>query len=271
MAESTFDDLPDELQTRVARMLLRDDPLDAARLLSSSRALRQLAHGDGVAAGELRAARALATQLRLIELRVIAGLEKWCNVPVLRRLLPHLDAPPNLAWAPPEPVTSLDFNDYRWRVADGEARCRAVLGAVARVLRVSSSLVKLDLFNKKIGDVGAKALAAGVATGSSLNDLQLEYCGIGNEGAKALATSVAASASLVTLYLSNNQIGDEGAEAFAEAIRARSSLRLRHLNLVGNNISDAAKESLRDAVQGHISVRFELRFDPPMVGWEFYH
>jgi len=39
---ATFDALPDELLIRVVRMLLRDDPQAAARLLGSSRALRQL-------------------------------------------------------------------------------------------------------------------------------------------------------------------------------------------------------------------------------------
>ena len=291
MAESAFDALPDELQTRVARMLLRDEPLDAARLLSSSRALRQLARGDGVEAAELRAARALATELRLSELRVLAGRPEVGDlpvmVPVLQRLLPSLDAPPGSAWAPPEPVIELILRDALWRVADGDARGRAI----ARVLRVSSSLTTLDLTRSSIGHEGAKALAAGVAASRSLAALYLSGNQIGDEGAKALAAAVAASRSLAILFLSNNEIGDEGAKplaagvaassslaelglshnkigdegakAIAEALLARGSminLRLNlNLYLNYNNIGYAAQQSLRDAVRGHQGFNLRLR------------
>ena len=281
MAESAFDALPDELQTRVARMLLRDEPLDAARLLSSSRALRQLARGDGVEAAELRAARALATELRLSELRVLAGRPEEGDlpvmVPVLQRLLPRLDAPPGSAWAPPKPVIQLVLRQPRWRVADGDARGRAI----ARVLRVGGSLTMLDLSRSSIGHEGAKALAAGVAASRSLANLNLTNNEIGDEGAKALAAGVAASGSLVTLllgynqigddgakalaaavapashslaihlYLGHNKVGDEGAKAIVEALLSSGSMIKLNLYLMYNNIGYAAQQSLRDAVWGH--------------------
>ena len=65
-----------------------------------------------------------------------------------------------------------------WRVADGEARGRAV----ARFLHVSGSLTNLNLHYNEFGDEGAKALAAGLAVNGSLTSLNLEYNDIGNKG-----------------------------------------------------------------------------------------
>ena len=239
----SFDELPDELQMRVARMLLRDDPLDVGRLVSSSRALGQLAHGDNVEAAELRAARTLTTQQRLSELRVLAGREEQSDVPVLQRLLPGLDAPPELAWAPPEPVTRLVFG-YRteWRVADGKERSRAV----ARVLRVSGSLAHLWLSKIKIGDEGAKVLAEAIRASGSLAELYLGGNGLSDEGIKALVAGVAASSSLTKLDLQDSAIGDVGAKAIAEAIGASSSLA--ELKLDGNSIGDEGAKALAAGV-----------------------
>ena len=91
-----------------------------------------------------------------------AGLESEGGVPALvrsiSRQLSFVERPP------PAPVTELDLRSSRWRVAEGEARGRAV----ARFVRVSGSLVKLNLIRCRIGDEGAKALAAGVAASGSL-------------------------------------------------------------------------------------------------------
>ena len=164
---AAFDKLPDELLMRVVRTLLRDDPQALCRLTGSSKALRRLVRGDSAEAKELRAARALLTQQRLFELRVAAGLESEGGVPALvrsiSRQLSFVERPA------PAPVTGLDLSSSRWRVAEGEARGRAV----ARFVRVSGSLVKLDLRNCGIGDEGAKALAAGVAASGSLVGLYL--------------------------------------------------------------------------------------------------
>ena len=135
---TTFSELPDELQVRIGRAVLREDPLDVGRLECASQALRQLMRAHP----ELRAARALATQQRLSELRVLAGLVAKGGVPVLQTLLPGIDSTPEMAWAPPEPVTALNFTRLtfrtfglpRWGVADGEARV-AMTPASARDLQ----------------------------------------------------------------------------------------------------------------------------------------
>ena len=239
---AAFADLPDELRMLVARMLLRDDPLDVGRLVSSSQALRQMTIGDSVVVAELRAARTLATQQRLSELRVVAGLEGEGDMPVLQWLLPALDAPPELQWAPPEPTTRLSISSDQWRLADNKARGRAM----ARLLRVSGSLTGLYLGGNGLGAEGAKALAAGVAASSFVASLILNHNNVGCEGAKALAAGVAASGSMAILNLNSNNIGDEGAEALAAVVAASGSLAI--INLGCNRIGDNGAKALATGV-----------------------
>jgi len=292
-AVATFDALPDELLLRMARMLLRDDPQAAARLLGASRVLRQLAIGESAEAAELRAARALTTHQRLTELRVPAGREEEGDVPVLQQLLPPLDTVPEVAWQPPEPVTLVSLHDFTsWRVTDGEALRRAaarvlrVSGSIARLslgskwvsgptpppplryvccigdegakalaagVAASRSLVTLDLCHNRIGDEGAKALVAGVAASGSLAELDLSYNQIGDEGAKAIAEALLSNGSLVTLSLAINDIGDEGAKAIAEALLSRGSWA-EHLNLSGNLISSAGANAISEALLSNCSL-----------------
>ena len=72
---------------------------------------------------------------------------------------------------------------------------------------------------------------------------------IGDVGAKAMAEVLKSSGSLVTLDLQQNRIGDVGAKAIAEALKSSGSMVTLGLNS-NSNISAAAKQSLRDAVQG---------------------
>ena len=66
----------------------------------------------------------------------------------------------------------------------------------------------------------------------------------------AIAKAISASGSLAHLGLSANNIGDEGAAAIAAAVAASGST-LTRLELGGKNtIGNAAKQLLRDAVQG---------------------
>ena len=72
-------------------------------------------------------------------------------------------------------------------------------------------------------------------------------------GRSLLAAAVAASGSLARLWLAGNNIGDEGAKALSASVAVSGSMAA--LFLFGNNMNigdapDAAKQSLRDAVQG---------------------
>jgi len=97
--------------------------------------------------------------------------------------------------------------------------------AIAEALRVfKGSLGTLVLSWNNIGDEGAKAIADGlrVFTGSLNNlDLRCNY-NIGDEGAKAIAGALAVfTGSLNTLDLRNNNIRDAGKEAIREAVESR--------------------------------------------------
>ena len=207
-------ELPPELLGLVARALLCDDPQADAQvvchLAASSKALR-LVRSSAAVVAELQAARKMLTLQRQHELKVAAG---------------RLGADAALPFDPseykqvaqqlPAPETRLDLGGSRWRVAAEDPG-----RVVARLLRVSGSL----------------------------HTLELTACRIGDEGAKALAEAVGSSGSLVTLGLWSNQIGDEGAKALAAGVAASGSMVKLGLRF-NSNISDAAKQSLRDAVQG---------------------
>ena len=82
----SFSELPDELLVRMARMLVREDPIDVGRFGSSSRALLQLTHGHA----ELRAARALVTLQRKGRKSWKKGWRRGCchrDYPERRRLI----------------------------------------------------------------------------------------------------------------------------------------------------------------------------------------
>ena len=143
--------LPDELLGLVATAL--DDPQadaqNACRLAASSKALQQRVCGNATVVAQLQAARAMLTAQRLHELKVAAKK--------LGEDAPFPFEPSNykqLAQQLPAPVTQLDLGNSSWRVADGEARGRAV----ARLLRVSGSLATLDLDYNNIGDAAKQSL-----------------------------------------------------------------------------------------------------------------
>ncbi|KAJ1455746.1 hypothetical protein M885DRAFT_198911 [Pelagophyceae sp. CCMP2097] len=130
--------------------------------------------------------------------------------------------------------------------------CDGGCGAVAAALEPSDdnflvSLQSLSLRRCGVGDVGAVALGAALATRGGhprLTALNLGGNSIGDAGALALAGAVAARHTKIqTLILSNNKIGIRGAEALAlglagslgDAFRATpTALPLRVLALGGN-------------------------------------
>ena len=289
--------LPDELLGLVATAFNdpQADTQNVCCLTAASKALQYRVCGNATVAAELQAARAMLTAQRLHALKV-AAMKLGEDAPFPFEPSKYKQ----LAQQLPTPVTQLDLCSSSWRVADDEARGRAV----ARLLRVSGSLVKLRLSGNNIGYEGAKALAAGVAACGSLEELWMSTNKIGDEGAQAIAEAIGASGSLTMLDLSINLIGDEGAKALADALRASGSLAqlylhdnkfgdegvkalaagvaasgsLARLLLAGNNIGDegamalaagvaasgsmsflalgcnnigtAAKQSLRDVIQG---------------------
>ena len=80
---------------------------------------------------------------------------------------------------------------------------------------------------------------------------------LGDAGVEALAAALkeGAGAKLQVLILSDNGITAKGAQALAGCLAACGSLR--ELNLMDNELDDAAKQTLREAVAGREG--FELR------------
>eukprot|EP00555_Chaetoceros_dichaeta_P005557 CAMPEP_0198255432 /NCGR_PEP_ID=MMETSP1447-20131203/5553_1 /TAXON_ID=420782 /ORGANISM="Chaetoceros dichaeta, Strain CCMP1751" /LENGTH=70 /DNA_ID=CAMNT_0043941797 /DNA_START=105 /DNA_END=313 /DNA_ORIENTATION=+ len=57
----------------------------------------------------------------------------------------------------------------------------------AAVTKALEGKTEINLFNKNIGDEGAKALATALETNDTITNIDLQYNNIGAEGAKALA------------------------------------------------------------------------------------
>lgn len=284
LVNAVFEELPTELLLRIIRYLLRDDPLVACRLVSTSRALRQLVREGSAVMTELQASRALLAQQRLFELRVAAGLEAKGGVPPV--LVRSVSRQPS---EPPAPVTKLKLSNCRtWRENSGEAKCRAV----ARFLRVSTALTELDLssnqfgpegacvfsdalsalsvstaltvlrfgFNK-IGDKGACAIAEALKFNTTLKDLRLGANEFGEKGASALADLLRVNTTLTTLNISNSSRGDfdlevytgqdfirdKGASALADALRVNTTLSV--LALAEHSIGDQGAHDIADALK----------------------
>ncbi|MEU8837272.1 hypothetical protein [Streptomyces sp900116325] len=127
---------------------------------------------------------------------------------------------------------------------------------------------ELDLSYFRIGDPGAKALAAAASAGR-IETLDLRYCGIGDDGAAALATcgnfgivrrlhfqynrltgegmrALARLERIEELDLRYNQIGADGAQALIEAPFVSS---LKRLLLHRQDVSDIGVQKLASASQ----------------------
>ena len=80
--------------------------------------------------------------------------------------------------------------------------------------------------------------------------LWLDANQLGDAGAKAIAAMLRTNRSLTYLSLSSNKIGDAGAKATAAILRTNRSLTYLALGGSRNNIGDAGKKALLDAVKG---------------------
>jgi len=110
--------------------------------------------------------------------------------------------------------------------------------------KAGSQVKKLDLWRNKIGDRGAKALAAALPK-SFVEELNLRHNDIGDEGAEALAAGLPGS-QVKKLDLYQNKIGDRGAKALAATIPKSS---VEELSLGENDIviGGEGAEALRHA------------------------
>jgi len=133
------------------------------------------------------------------------------------------------------------------KVSDAEATCLAK----ALQLMEPENLKSIHLTNNNIGDEGAMALAAAVASVPHLETLFLAGNHIGDAGLAAIADRCA-STPLSQLVLSENAaLGDEGAIALARAVTSDPSssfASLQWLYLDSSAISDKGVDALAKAL-----------------------
>ena len=98
---------------------------------------------------------------------------------------------------------------------------------VAEVLR--RGVVRLHLNGNALGDAGVEALAAAFkeGAGAKLQTLDLQYNGITAQGAQALAGCLAACGSLRELHLYDNELDDAAKQTLREAVAGREGFELR--------------------------------------------
>lgn len=124
-----------------------------------------------------------------------------------------------------------------WQLRDGNAR------ALAKVLETDSKLLRLDLWNNRIGYREAQVLAEALKRNETLQRVGLGRNQIGDMGAQALAKALESNATLQHLDVSWNQIGNEGGKALAKVLESNTTLL--YLAIDFNSIGDAADKSIK--------------------------
>ena len=122
-----------------------------------------------------------------------------------------------------------------------------VRNAVERLLKNEAET--LEIKDKSIGIIGAKALAFALEQNQHIKSLRLINNEIGLEGTKALATALEKNLTLPLeeLCLAKNEIGDEGAKALAIALKENHTLQKLILwsNQIGNDGTTALASTLK--------------------------
>ena len=156
----------------------------------------------------------------------------------------------------------LDEAAFDAATVDGRVS-RAVLMEISTWLQaIRDGAKKLDLTGKRIGDVGARALAASLEKNTTLTDLGLDDNEIGDDGAKALAASLEKNTTLEVLDLDDNEIGDDGARALAASLEKNTTLMT--LDLHGNGIGDDCARALAASLEKNM-LEHRLRLEKNML------
>ena len=157
----------------------------------------------------------------------------------------------------------LDEAAFDAATVDGRVS-RAVLMEISSWLQaIRDGAKKLDLTGKRIGDVGARALAASLEKNTTLSDLGLDANEIGDDGARALAASLEKNTTLVVLDLYGNKIGDDGARALAASLERNTTLTTLDLN--GNKIGDDGARALAASLEKNTTLEV-LDLDDNEIG-----
>lgn len=117
------------------------------------------------------------------------------------------------------------------------------------VAKIPKKCTLLDLYEAKVGDAGAKALAKMLATHQVLKEINLYDNGIGPEGGVALADAIASNekSKVRSLEIGGNSIGDAGAAALAGTLTAGHN-QLATLSIYANGIGDKGTKAIAKAL-----------------------
>ncbi|XP_014303493.1 nucleotide-binding oligomerization domain-containing protein 2 isoform X1 [Myotis lucifugus] len=126
-------------------------------------------------------------------------------------------------------------------------------------------LQKLALFNNKLTDGCAQALARLLECRQNFLALRLGNNHITEAGAQVLARGLRANTSLQFLGFWGNEVGDKGAQALAEALGDHQSLRW--LSLVGNRIGSVGARALASMLEKNMALE-ELCLEENQLGDE---
>eukprot|EP01065_Artemidia_motanka_P024494 TRINITY_DN29275_c0_g1_i1.p1 TRINITY_DN29275_c0_g1~~TRINITY_DN29275_c0_g1_i1.p1 ORF type:complete len:329 (+),score=81.41 TRINITY_DN29275_c0_g1_i1:40-1026(+) len=120
-------------------------------------------------------------------------------------------------------------------------------------LTLNRTVTKIDLSCNCLGDQGAEALFRAVRKFTCVSKINVAGNMIGPAGAEALAECLRVNDSLEKVSLFHNEISDAGAAHIAAALNGgvddqRHNVRLTHLNLRENCISDTGMTALLRAI-----------------------
>ena len=155
-------------------------------------------------------------------------------------------------------VNSADFTPIKYVISNSQLRSLSLrhcigsqssnedlLECCADVLKLCSSLQKLDLGFNGIGEKGASILADGLEECKELIYFNLSHNAVKDSGIKYIARRLRCT-DVEKLHLQCNQIGDTGCQALAQFLKQCPKLSVLHLE--NNQISDKGARYLGEGL-----------------------
>lgn len=151
-------------------------------------------------------------------------------------------------WTDPEvsatiPSDCSDLNLFNARIGDDGAQALALA-----LLNTDAEVESLNLRDNRIGDVGAAALAGALARNKHVQFLQLRGNDLGDRGAAAIAECLHTNTVLMDVYMTWLDVGDHGAVAIADALKNNPDSAVRVLHLSWNRIGPDGAAALAAAL-----------------------
>ncbi|KAM4709331.1 NACHT, LRR and PYD domains-containing protein 3-like [Discoglossus pictus] len=116
------------------------------------------------------------------------------------------------------------------------------------VITTNRSLIRLDLYDNKLGDSGVKRLCDGLRhPDCALKKLRLRRCDLTSSCCEDLQDVITTNRSLITLDLSYNKLGDSGVKLLCDGLR-HPDCALQELGLVGCDLTSSCCLDLQDVI-----------------------